>query len=65
MRARLLATLAISLLSAACQAPADPGAPLESFSAGPASSRAKAYLGLTSRACEACNSYDLEPGHDS
>ena len=65
MLARLLATLSIGLLSAACQVPADRGAPLESFSAGPASSRAEAYLGLTLDACEACNAYDLEPGHDA
>jgi hypothetical protein len=64
MRARLLATLWIGLLSAACQAPANLGL-LESFSLEPSSSRAKAYLGLNSDACEACNSYDLALNHEA
>ena len=55
--------LPIGLLGA-CQAPYNVGA-LGSFNAAPANSRAKAYLGLTSDACKACNSYDLELGHEA
>ncbi len=101
MRARLIATLSIGLISAACQAPPSQNAlryvAPEAHSAGYATSvqacvgygyaatsadfnqcvmderrarsfgrraRDNAEAELVTDLCDACNSYDLEPGHD-